>query len=234
LAVVLDDLDGGSVQMVVLSVTGWREETTMSSRQAGRRARTGLRAAYWLTPVIGLMFVAGCGSPAQPPRPAPSPAPTSIVPTSPAPPPAAAAQLKEFGPLVITDSELPGYTRGAPLAAPEGKPGITVPFKGRDSTVDVSIIPLPAANSQAVYEQAVDKFVSSTPDEFDSHLDVGDQGTRVDVAGTSDRPNTTTVLFRVRSYFGMIRFQSPFGVPIRDDLVQSVSQKQADKIDAAG
>jgi len=53
------------------------------------------------------------------------------------------------------------------------------------------------------------------------------------VAGTPDRPNTTWVLFRVRTYFGMLRFQSPFGVPTRDDLVQSVSQKQADKIDAA-
>lgn len=206
----------------------------MSSRQTGRRARTGVRAAYWMTPVIGMMFLAGCGSPAQPQRPAPPPPPASILPSPPAAPPAAPAQLKEFGPLVITDSELPGYTRGAPLAAPDGKPGITVPFKGRDSSVDVSIIPLPPANSQDVYEQAVDKFVSSTPDEFDSHLEVGDQGTRVDVAGTADRPNTTTVLFRVRTYFGMIRFQSPFGVPIRDDLVQAVSQKQADKIDAAG
>jgi len=156
------------------------------------------------------------------------------VPT-PLPTPAAEpAQFKEFGPLVITDSELPGYTRGAPLAAPDGKPGITVPFKGRDSTIDVSVIPLPVANSQAVYEHAVDQFVADTPDEFDSHLDVGDQGTRVDVAGTPDRPNTTTVLFRVRTYFGMIRFQSPFGVAIRDDLVQAVSQKQANKIDAAG
>jgi len=215
---------------VALPVIEWQEETTMSSRRTVRWARAG----YWLTPVIGLTLVAGCGSPAQHPPPAPPAAPISVVPTSPVAPAAAPAQLQEFGPLVISDSELPGYTRGAPLVAPDGKPGITVPFKGRDSTIDVVIIPLPAATAQAVYEQDVDKFVASTPDEFDSPLDVGDQGKRIDVAGTPDRPNTTTVMFRVRTYYGIIRFQSPFGVSIRDDLVHAVSQKQADKIDAAG
>jgi len=206
----------------------------VSNRRIVRWARIGVRAAYRTVPLIGLTLAVSCSSPApQPPQARPI-APSSVVPPPVSRPAAAPAQLSELGPLVISESELPGYTRGAPLAAPDGKPGITVPFTGPGTTIDVSIIPLPAVNPQPVYEQAVDQFVANTPDEFDSHVDIGDQGTRVDVAGTPARPNTTTVMFRVRNYFGIVRFQSPNGVPIRDDLVLPVCNKQADKIEAAG
>ena len=205
----------------------------VSNRQMVRWPRIGVRGVYRTLPLIGLALAVSCGSPAPqaPTRPI---APSSVTPPTVSTPAAAPAQLGELGPLVIGESDLPGYTRGAPLAAPDGKPGITVPFSSHGNTIDVSIIPLPAANPQPVYEQAVDQFVANTPDEFDSHVDIGDQGTRVDVAGTPTRPNTTTVMFRVRNYLGIVRFQTPNGVPIPDDLVLPVCNKQADKIDATG
>ena len=87
----------------------------VSNRRMVRWSRIGVRGVYRTLPLIGLALAVSCGSPAPQAPPTRPIAPSSVAPP-PVSRPAAPAQLGELGPLVIGESDLPGYTRGAPLA----------------------------------------------------------------------------------------------------------------------